>query len=72
METGSSLGDLGRKIFKGDKVIWSVFIILCVISLVEIFSATSTIVYRQQNQWGPILRHAMCSSTISRTATSRR
>lgn len=46
-------------IFKGDKVIWSVFIILCVISLVEIFSATSTIVYRQQNQWGPILRHAM-------------
>ncbi len=59
METGSSLGDFGRKIFKGDKVIWSVFIILCVISLVEIFSATSTIVYRQQNQWGPILRHAM-------------
>ena len=46
-------------IFKGDKVIWSVFIALCIISLIEIFSATSTIVYRQQNQWGPILRHAM-------------
>ncbi|MDD2512657.1 MAG: FtsW/RodA/SpoVE family cell cycle protein [Proteiniphilum sp.] len=45
--------------FKGDKVIWAVFIALCVISLVEIFSATSTIVYRQQNIWGPILRHAM-------------
>src|SRR5690554_6957249 len=59
METGSSLGDFGHKIFKGDKVIWAVFIILCVISLVEIFSATSTIVYRQQNQWGPFLRHAM-------------
>ncbi|WP_298649643.1 FtsW/RodA/SpoVE family cell cycle protein [uncultured Proteiniphilum sp.] len=58
-ETESSLGDFGRKIFKGDKVIWLVFIILCVISLVEIFSATSTIVYRQQNIWGPILRHAM-------------
>lgn len=58
-ETESSLGDFGRKIFKGDKVIWLVFIILCVISLVEIFSATSTIVYRQQNMWGPILRHAM-------------
>lgn len=50
---------LATKIFKGDKVIWIVFIILCVISLIEIFSATSTIVYRQQNQWGPILRHAM-------------
>lgn len=58
-ESGFSFGEWGRKIFKGDKVIWSVFIILCVISLVEIFSATSTIVYRQQNIWGPILRHAM-------------
>ena len=46
------------KIFKGDKVIWAVFIVLCVVSLVEVFSATSTIVYRQQNHWGPILRHA--------------
>jgi len=58
-ESGFTFGEFGRKIFKGDKVIWSVFIILCVISLVEIFSATSTIVYRQQNMWGPILRHAM-------------
>ena len=58
-ESGFTLGEFGRKIFKGDKVIWSVFIILCVISLVEIFSATSTIVYRQQNMWGPILRHAI-------------
>jgi cell division protein FtsW len=40
-------------------VIWLVFIILCAISLVEMFSATSTIVYRQQNIWRPILRHAM-------------
>src|SRR5690554_6641119 len=58
-ESGSIINDFLRKIFKGDKVIWAVFIILCVISLVEIFSATSTIVYRQQNQWGPFLRHAM-------------
>ena len=49
-KVGSSLADYGRKVFKGDKVIWTIFIILCVISLVEIFSATSTIVYRQQNQ----------------------
>ena len=59
VEPAITLSDLGRKIFKGDKVVWSVFIILCVISLVEIFSATSTIVYRHQNIWGPILRHAM-------------
>ncbi|MDR1517009.1 MAG: FtsW/RodA/SpoVE family cell cycle protein [Dysgonamonadaceae bacterium] len=47
------------KIFKGDKVVWAVFLALCVISLVEIFSATSTIVYKYQNQWAPILRHGM-------------
>ena len=31
METESSLSDFGRKIFKGDKVIWVVFILLCII-----------------------------------------
>lgn len=51
-------GGFFAKIFKGDKIIWSVFIFLCIISLIEVFSATSTIVYRQQNHWGPILRHA--------------
>lgn len=45
------------KAFKGDKVIWCIFIALCLISLLEVFSATSTIAYRQQNHWAPILRH---------------
>ena len=51
--------ELINRVFKGDKVIWLVFVILCVISMIEIFSATSTIVYRQQSHWGPILRHTM-------------
>lgn len=46
------------KAFKGDKVIWCIFIALCIVSLLEVFSATSTIAYRQQNHWAPILRHA--------------
>lgn len=46
------------KAFKGDKVIWCIFIALCIISLLEVFSATSTIAYRQQSHWAPILRHA--------------
>lgn len=54
----TSNGGFFSKIFKGDKIIWSVFIALCIVSLIEVFSATSTIVYRQQNHWGPILRHA--------------
>ena len=48
---------LGRA-FKGDKVIWCIFIALCIISLLEVFSATSTIAYRQHSHWAPILRHA--------------
>jgi cell division protein FtsW len=57
-ETEEKQDSIFSKIFKGDKVIWIVFIFLSVISLIEVFSATSTIVYRQQNLWGPILRHA--------------
>ena len=45
------------KAFKGDKVIWCIFIALCTVSLLEVFSATSTIAYRHQNHWSPILRH---------------
>lgn len=47
------------KIFKGDKTIWCIFIFLAIISLLEVFSASSTIVYRQHNHWGPIMRHAV-------------
>lgn len=59
IENKSFFSELIDKVFKGDKVIWLVFVILCVISMIEIFSATSTIVYKQQNHWGPILRHSM-------------
>lgn len=45
------------KALKGDKVIWGIFIALCVVSVLEVFSASSTIVYKQQNHWAPILRH---------------
>lgn len=51
--------DLFGKAFRGDKIVWIVFIALCFISLLEVFSATSTIAYRQQNHWGPVLRHAV-------------
>ena len=45
-------------IFKGDKTIWMVFLFLCIISLVEVFSASSTLTYRSQNYMGPIIYHA--------------
>jgi len=48
---------IGR-IFKGDKVIWMVFFFLCMISIVEVFSASSGLTYKSQNYIGPIAYHA--------------
>ena len=45
-------------IFKGDKTIWMVFLFLCIISMVEVFSASSTLTYKSQNYMGPIIYHA--------------
>ena len=45
-------------IFKGDKVIWMVFFFLCMISIVEVFSASSNLTYKSQNYIGPIIYHA--------------
>ena len=50
--------ELANKLFKGDRVIWIIFMLLCLISVVEVFSATSTIAYKNANHWGPIARHA--------------
>ena len=45
-------------IFKGDKVIWMVFFFLCMISIVEVFSASSGLTYKTHNYIGPIIYHA--------------
>ena len=44
-------------IFKGDRVIWMVFFFLCMISIVEVFSASSGLTYKSQNYIGPIVYH---------------
>ena len=44
-------------IFKGDKGIWMVFFFLCVISVIEVFSASSELTYKGGNYMAPILRH---------------
>ncbi|MBQ9216224.1 MAG: FtsW/RodA/SpoVE family cell cycle protein [Prevotella sp.] len=46
-------------IFKGDKVIWMVFFFLCMISIVEVFSASSNLTYKSQNYMGPITFHTI-------------
>ena len=52
---------MNRKIgnlFKGDKVIWMVLLFLCLISIVEVFSASSSLTYKSQNYLGPIVSHS--------------
>ena len=46
--------DLLKNIFKGDKVIWIIFLCLCLISIIEVFSAASTLTYKSGDHWGPI------------------
>ena len=46
-------------LFKGDKVIWMVFFFLCMISIVEVFSASSNLTYKSQNYIGPIAFHTV-------------
>ena len=51
--------DLLKNIFKGDKVIWIIFLLLCLISIVEVFSAASTLTYKSGDHWGPITQHSV-------------
>ena len=46
-----------NNIFKGDKVVWMVFFFLCVISVIEVFSASSELTYKGGNYMAPILKH---------------
>ena len=48
-----------KDLFKGDKVIWIIFLFLCLISIVEVFSAASTLTYKSGDHWGPITQHSV-------------
>lgn len=50
-----SIGSL----FMGDRVIWAVYFFLCVISLVEVFSAASTLSYKTGDFWQPLIKQAI-------------
>ena len=39
--------DFINKIFRGDKGIWFIFMFLCMISIIEVFSATSQLSYNR-------------------------
>ncbi len=47
-----------NKLLKGDYMIWVIFIMLCLLSLVECFSAMGTLSYGRAHPYQPIIRHA--------------
>lgn len=49
--------DLLKNLFKGDKVIWIIFLLLCLVSVIEVFSASSTLTYKSGDHWRPITMH---------------
>lgn len=43
----------------GDRVIWVVFFFLCIISLIEVYSAASTLAYKSGRFWDPLVKQAL-------------
>lgn len=44
-------------IFKGDKVIWMVFFFLCLISVIEVYSASAQLTYKGGSYIAPMIKH---------------
>ncbi|MEG1617648.1 MAG: FtsW/RodA/SpoVE family cell cycle protein [Bacteroidales bacterium] len=49
--------DFVKTLFKGDKYIWGIYLVLAIISVIEIFSATSTLAYRASEHFMPAFTH---------------
>ena len=45
-------------LFKGDKVVWMILFLLCMVSIVEVFSASSVLTYKSQDYLKPITFHS--------------
>lgn len=44
---------------QGDMVVWMIFLLLCSISIVEVYSASSSMTYKSGAFWEPILKHGL-------------
>ena len=50
--------ELGH-LFEGDKVIWMILFFLCIISVLEVYSASSNMTYDKGAYWSPVLMHGL-------------
>ena len=51
------MNNIFTKYLKGDRTIWIVFIMLCVFSVIEMYSASSTLAFKAANYTAPVLQH---------------
>lgn len=51
------MDSLLKKYLRGDTTLWVAFIMLCVVSVIEMYSASSTLAYKAANHTAPMLRH---------------
>ncbi|MBP3213377.1 MAG: FtsW/RodA/SpoVE family cell cycle protein [Bacteroidaceae bacterium] len=49
---------LGGDLFKGDRGVWMIYFFLCMISLVEVYSASSRLTFEGGHHWGPMVSQA--------------
>ncbi len=46
-----------KGLLQGDTLVWMIFIFLCFISVIEVYSACSTMSYATGRYWEPVVRH---------------
>lgn len=46
-------------LFEGDKVLWMVLFFLCIISVLEVYSASSNMTFERGAYWSPVLMHSI-------------
>lgn len=47
------------RLFEGDKVLWMILFFLCIISILEVYSASSNMTFEQGAYWSPVLKHGL-------------
>ena len=53
----SSINIKKESFLQGDSVVWMILFALCMISIVEVYSASSRMTYASARYWGPVVEH---------------
>lgn len=57
---GKIVSDLFHgNLFKGDKGVWMIYFLLCMVSLVEVYSASSRLTFEGGHHWSPVLNQGI-------------